>query len=270
MFESIALGGGGVRGGIMVGGLIALEKYQPLVFPKGIYGSSAGAVIATCLAYKIPIKAIQHMFATDYNLSSVIPSINLTSIMSFTQNKGMFAMDAFTQSVIKAFDGQGIDLRNAVIDDTPQKLYILTSNLTTRRASLLTGSVSILDALRASCCLPFIFRPQIIYNNVHVDGGVYTHILHKIAPPDCLVFHISRADLNINPERLKKMTLADYSATLYEASRIDTISENVLWFTNDEIALMQELTEANKQQLFEQGIEQGSRFFAKRFPEILS
>ena len=142
--------------------------------------------------------------------------------------------------------------------------------MTTRRASLLTGSVSILDALRASCCLPFIFRPQIIYNNVHVDGGVYTHILHKIAPPDCLVFHISRADLNINPERLKKMTLADYSATLYEASRIDTISENVLWFTNDEIALMQELTEANKQQLFEQGIEQGSRFFAKRFPEILS
>ncbi len=253
----------------MIGGLAALAKHQPLVFPKGIYGSSAGSLVATALAYKIPIDAMRHMFDTDFNLSSVIPNINLTSILSFTQEKGMFSMDAFTQTILKAFDNQGIDLRNAVIDDTPQKLYILTSNLTTRRPSLLTGSVQILDALRASCCLPFVFRPQIIYNNVHVDGGVYTHVLQKIAPPECLVFHISRADLNINPNRLKKMTLADYSATLYEASRIETVSDNVLWFTNDEIALMQELTDEHKKQLFEQGFEQGSRFFAKRFPEVL-
>ena len=32
MFRSIALGGGGVRGGMMIGGLAALEKHQPLVF----------------------------------------------------------------------------------------------------------------------------------------------------------------------------------------------------------------------------------------------
>lgn len=270
MFESIALGGGGVRGGIMVGGLAALEKYQPLLFPKGIYGSSAGAVVATCLAYKVPIHAIQHMFATDFNLSSVIPSVNLTSILSFTQNKGMFAMDAFTQTVLKAFDNQGIDLRNAVIDDAPQKLYILTSNLTTQRASLLTGSVPILDALRASCCLPFVFRPQIIYNNVHVDGGLFTHILQRVVPPETLVFHISREELRITPDRLAKMTIAEYSAKLYESSRGESTSENVVWFKNDEIALMQELSEAQKLQLYTQGFEQGSRFFAKRFPEVLS
>jgi len=271
MFESIALGGGGVRGGIMVGGLLALQKYQPLIFPKGIYGSSAGSIVATCLAYKIPVDAIKHMFATDFNLSSVIPSINLTSILSFTQNKGMFTMDAFTQAVLKAFDNQGIDLRNAVIADAPQKLFIVTSNLTTGRPSLLTGSVPVLDALKASCCLPFVFRPQVIYNNVHVDGGVFTHLLTRVAPPGSLVFHISREELSIIPDLLPKLTLADYSAKLYESSRgADGHGENTLWFTNDEIALMQELTDAQKQQLFTQGFDQGSRFFAKRFPEILS
>ena len=85
MFPSIALGGGGVRGGMMIGGLSALEKHQPLVFPNGIYGCSAGSIIATGLAYNIPLPAIKHMFETDFNLSTVIPSINFTSITSLTQ-----------------------------------------------------------------------------------------------------------------------------------------------------------------------------------------
>jgi hypothetical protein len=269
MFSSIALGGGGVRGGIMIGGLAALEKHQPLIFPKGIYGCSAGSIIATALAYKVPLAAIKNMFDTDFNLSGVVPSINLTSITSFTHEKGLFSMDAFTQTLIKAFDGQGVDLRNAVIDDTPQKLYILASNLTTRKPVLLTGSVSILDAIRCSSCLPFVFHPQVLYNNLYIDGGFYAHNMHKVVPPDTLVFHISRSELSITPDRLKKMTLSDYSATLYEAFRVESHTDNVLWFKNDTIAMMQELTDANKKQLYDEGFAQGSSFFAKRFPEVL-
>jgi len=270
MFSSIALGGGGVRGGIMIGGLAALEKHQPLIFPKGIYGCSAGSIIATALAYKIPLPAIKHMFETDFNLSGVIPSINLTSITSFTQEKALFSMDSFTQTILKAFDGQGIDLRNAVIDDAPQKLYILASNLTTRKAVLLTGSVSIMDAIRCSSCLPFVFHPQVLYNNLYIDGGFYAHNMHKVVPEDTLVFHISRAELNITPDRLKKMTLSDYSATLYEAFRSESHTDNVLWFKNDTISLMQELTGAQKKQLYDEGFSQASRFFSKRLPEVLS
>jgi patatin-like phospholipase/acyl hydrolase len=269
MFQSIALGGGGVRGGIMIGGLAALEQHQSLIFPKGIYGCSAGSIIATALAYKIPLPAIKHMFATDFNLSTVIPSINLTSLTSFTQEKALFTMDSFAQTLIKAFDGQGVDLRNAVIDDTPQKLYIVASNLTTRRPVLLTGTVPILDAIKASSCLPFVFHPQILYNNVYIDGGFYAHNLHRIVPAECLVFHISRADLSITQDRLKKMTISDYSATLYEAFRMESFTDNVLWFKNDTISLMQELSPEQKQQLYDEGYEQSSRFCSKRFPEKL-
>ena len=269
MFPSIALGGGGVRAGIMIGGLAALEKRQPLIFPKGIYGCSAGSIIATALAYKIPVNAIKHMFDTGFNLSSVIPSINLTSITSFTQEKGLFPMDAFTQTLLKAFDGQGVDLRNAVIDDAPQKLYILASNLTTRKAVFLTGTVPILDAIRCSSCLPFVFHPQLLYNNLYIDGGFYAHNIHKVVPSETLVFHISRTELNITPDRLKKMTLSDYSATLYEAFRMESHTDNVVWFKNDTISLMQELSDAQKKQLYDEGFAQGSRFFSKRFPEVL-
>jgi hypothetical protein len=269
MFPSLALGGGGVRGGIMIGGLAALEKHQPLIFPKGIYGCSAGSIIATALAYNVPVHAIKLMFSTDFNLSSVIPSINLATITSFSTEKSLFTMDAFTQTVLKAFDNQGIDLRNAVIDDTPQKLYIVAANLTTRRTVFLTGKVPIIDAIRASCCLPFIFRPQILYNNVYIDGGFYVHNLHKVVPNDCLVFHISRSELSITPERLKSMSVSNYVATLYEAFRSDAHTDNVVWFRNDTISLMQELTDADKDEMYQQGYSQASRFFSKCSPEIL-
>jgi patatin-like phospholipase/acyl hydrolase len=269
MFASIALGGGGVRGGIMIGGLAALEKHQALVFPKGIYGCSAGSIIATALAYNIPLHAIKLMFSTDFNLSRVIPSINLATITSFTTEKALFSMDAFGQSVLKAFDNQGIDLRNAVIEDTPQKLYIMAANLTTRRTVFLSGKVPILNAIKASCCLPFVFHPQILYNNVYIDGGFYVHNMHTIVPHDCLVFHISRSELSIHPERLKKMTISDYAATLYESFRSESQTNNVVWFRNDTISLMQELTDAQKNELYDQGFTQASRFFAKRLPEVL-
>ena len=270
MFSSIALGGGGVRGGIMVGGLAALEAHQPLVFPKGIYGCSAGAVLATAVAYNIPVPAIRDMFSTGFNLSSVIPSINLTTITSFTTQKALFPMDNFTKAVLKAFDAQGVDLRNAVIDDAPQKLYITAANLTTRRTVFFTGKVSTLDALRASCCLPFVFHPQILYNNVYVDGGFFHHNMHTIVPHDCLVFHISRAELQITPERLKQLSITDYAATLYEAFRSESHTDNVVWFKNDSVSLLQELTEAQKKGLFDDGFAQASRFLAKRLPEVVS
>jgi predicted acylesterase/phospholipase RssA len=79
MFRSIALGGGGVRGGLMIGGLSALQKYQTLEFPDGIYGCSAGALIATAVAYKIPLSAIKHMFETEFNLSTILPANNMLS-----------------------------------------------------------------------------------------------------------------------------------------------------------------------------------------------
>lgn len=269
MFRSIALGGGGVRGGLMVGGLAALRERQELVFPDGIYGCSAGSVVATAVAYNLPLDVIRTMFENDFNLSSVIPSINLTTVTAFTTEKGLFSMDSFTECAIKAFDKAGVDLRTATIADAPQKLYIMAANLTTRRTVFFSGKVPILAAMRASCCLPFVFHPQIIYNNVYVDGGFFDHNMHKIVPSDCLVYHISRADLLISPDRLKSMKLSDYAATIYEAMRIESHTNTVVWFKNDSISLLQELTPENKKMLYDQGFSQASRFFAKRFPEIV-
>jgi len=269
MFSSIALGGGGVRGGIMIGGLASLAKQQPLTFPNGIYGCSAGSILATAIAYNIPIENIRKMFDDEFNLSNVVPSLNLSSLTGFTQQKGLFSMDSFTETIVKAFDSQGIDLRNAVINDTPQKLYILASNLTTRRPAFLTGRVRVLDAICCSSCLPFVFHPQVMYGNVFIDGGFYTTNIYKIVSPDTLVFQIGRRELSITPENLKRMNLTQYSATLYESTKLDTKPDNVLFFKNDEISMLQELTKEQKQKLYDEGFARASVFFAKRLADKL-
>jgi len=83
------------------------------------------------------------------------------------------------------------------------------------------------------------------------------------------VFQIGRRELRITPENLKRMTLTQYSATLYESTKLDTKPENVLFFKNDEISMLQELTKEQKQKLYDEGFARASVFFAKRLADKL-
>lgn len=64
-------------------------------------------------------------------------------------------MDAFEVVVRRAFQQHGIDLSEARIADAPQPLHIVASNLTRSTPTVFQGNVRILDALKASCALPF-------------------------------------------------------------------------------------------------------------------
>jgi hypothetical protein len=264
LVRSIALGGGGVRGGIMIGGLAALETHQSLQFPDGIYGCSAGAILATAVAFNIPLPNIRSMFDTDMQLSSVMPPVRLSTLTEFQKQKGLFSMDMFTEMVVNSFKKNGVELEGKKISDAPQKLSILASNLTTRRATMLSGDVPLLDALRCSSCLPFIFYPQVLFNNVYVDGGVLAHNLHKLVPPECLVFHISRGGSSIFPSQLESISISAFLGDIYETSRKEFYPPNVLWFQNNTISVLQELTNEDKQALFDEGVLQATRFLAKR------
>lgn len=269
MFRSIALGGGGVRGGIMVGGLAALEKTQPLVFPDGIYGCSVGSILATAVAFNLPIAEIRTMFDNDFSMSSMMPSIGINSLFGFSSKKGLYSMDMMGTSLLKIFKKNGIDIENKTIADAPQKLYILASNMTTRKPVFLTGDVSVIDAIKCSCCLPGLFHPQILYNNVYMDGAILVHNIHTVVPQNCLVFHICRGELNLFPKQVESMTILELFGTIYESSRTTVLPTNVITFKNDKIAILQELTPAIKKEMFDYGLSTASRFLAKRAAEEL-
>ncbi len=192
MYDSIALGGGGTRGFVHVGALRALQEVRgTLTFPGGIYGQSIGSIVATAVAFQVPLDDIERMSKECLRMSEALPEARLEHVTEFMSSKGLFPMDVFEAHLLKAFRLVGIDLEGKTISDAPQKLFITASNVTTGKSCLLTGDVPLIAALRCSCCIPFLFQPQTLFGHVFVDGAVYSRSIRLVVPKDTLVFQIA-------------------------------------------------------------------------------
>jgi Patatin-like phospholipase len=265
MFKAIAFGGGGVRGALHIGGLLALEKVRGnLLFPNGVYGSSIGSIVATAVAHNLTATQIQTIFEEHFHLNKVVPSLRLSSLQSMFQRKGLFSMDLLEDTLIQAFLSQGIDLREKPISSSPQKLYIFATNLTTCKPTLFSGDVPILKAILCSCCLPFVFQPQVLFNNIYVDGGVSVQYLDEVVPHDCLVFHISKQAQPLFVSKLESISVFEYFGHLYETGRKSYTRSNTIWFENNDIEILQNLTPELRKKLVDQGYSQALVFLTKR------
>jgi hypothetical protein len=265
MFRSLALGGGGVRAGLHVGALNALEATRGnLSFPDGLWGCSAGAVLATAVAFNLTAAQVADLYRSHMDITSVIPPPKLSALADLATTKGMFSMDQYEQAILTAFKTHGIDLTDKTLADTPQPLYIVASDMTTHNPTVFTKQVRILDALRCSSCLPILFQPQVLYNHVYLDGGVFVDCLSSLVPSDCLVLHISDPGEKLYASELDSIPLTTYLYRIYRSLRGRPTASNVLWLQNSSVGLLQEMTSAQKDALCEQGASQTLAFLAKR------
>jgi hypothetical protein len=145
----------------------------------------------------------------------------------------------------------------------------VASNLTTHNPTVFTKQVRILDALRCSCCIPFIFQPQVLYNHVYVDGGVFVDCMTSIAPSDSLVVHISDPGEKLYTQDIETISLPTYLHRIYRSMRKHPQGVNVLWLQNTTIGILQDMTPDEKAMLVREGDSQTLAFFAKRFPNEL-
>jgi predicted acylesterase/phospholipase RssA len=265
MFRSIALGGGGVRGGLHIGALRALAERQPLVFPDGIYGCSVGSIVATCLAFGLTVDQLESILEKEFVLSRFFPPVSLSTLMSFQSKKGMFPMDMLGETITAGFDRFGIDIRNKVIADAPQKLWIVAANLTQKKTMLLTGQVPLLAAIKASCCIPGVYQPQVLFNNVYLDGGVKCDCIVSVVPKETLVFHIGYSQGPLFPSALEGMEIAEFFRNVYANVREGLRPQypNVLDFEETKLGPLSDVTAEEKRYMLDLGYEQASRFFAK-------
>jgi predicted acylesterase/phospholipase RssA len=265
MFSSLALGGGGVRGGLHVGALAALEKVRgSLTFPNGIYGCSIGSIVATAIAFNLNSSQIHDMFTTHFELNKIIPQIRLSSVSDLVSKKGLFQMDMLEKTILNAFDSQNIDLRGKLISETNQKLYIVASNMTTQNTTIFSENVPILDAIKCSSCLPLVFTPQILYNQVYLDGGVFVRCLSSVVPEDTLTISITFPPQKVFPSDIENLTIPGFIGRIYSGSQKAHVSKNTLHLHNDTINILQELTAEDKQLLYDQGYSQTLAFLTKR------
>lgn len=176
MIKNIVFSGGSLKGFCFVGVLKFLEENNKLDNITSIAGTSVGACVA--LLFNIGY--------TSDELSTIFLNINIEEhrdidyenlfdiINTYGLDKGNNIIKIFKIILKKKYD-ENITF-NELYEKTKKKLYIVgtcLNDMETIYYSYKTfPDMKILDALRISFSIPFLFEPIIIDNKYYVDGGL--------------------------------------------------------------------------------------------------
>lgn len=216
-FTRLGLSGGGIKGILHVGALQELSKHQPLYFPNGVYGSSIGSIIGTYIAFGLPIEKLPELTKKHLSTKKFIPSIGLYDIASCLSKKGLFSMNQLEKTICEVFDEAGLDIRDKLIGDAKMPLFIVASNVTKGKPTIFSKNVSLLEAIKCSCCVPGVFKPQVLYNQVYVDGDFFSPNISGIVPTsdDTLILTLPRSrSITITAETIDSISPFDFAYDL--------------------------------------------------------
>ena len=260
-YRCIAFGGGGMRGAAHVGALKALQEVQgSLEFPDGIYGSSVGALVAVFVAFNVPLETMMTLMKKYFKLSAWVPYPSVSDVWNISQRKGLFSMTLLRKALVACFNDCGIkDVETKRICDAAQPLFIIASNMTTRRPAILTGEVPLIDALLCSCCIPGLFEPQILYGDVYLDAGVYVRCQEHVTPPGCLAIKLYDQKQKIT----KKSSLYDILHACYIGVPKSRPDVDICSFKDLDVGIMSELTDKQCEDLMQKGYSQTLTFLTK-------
>lgn len=215
-FRKLGLGGGGMKGVLHIGALQELSRHQKLYFPDGVYGCSIGAVIATFVAFEIPLKK---EIVSDYmRFDKVMGKPTFQQVAKTFSSKGMFTMALFEKTMIEMFEKEGVDMRNMTLGDAKMPLYIVSSNITKGVPTIFSKNVRVLDALKCSCSIPGVFKPQELYGSLYVDGGLFVPCLSQLIPDALVIFLAKKQNKAITSNSIESMNPFDYMRCLYSMS----------------------------------------------------
>jgi NTE family protein len=225
-YRVLALGAGGMRGFLHVGGLLEIERRcggsLQKQFTNGIYGSSIGSILATAVAFGLNATQIHSITKQCLQTKSFIPSISSIAWASVIQKKGCVPMDTFERIVIEGFQKAGVDLKGKTLGDSKVPLYIVSSNITQGIPAVFQKNVPVLTALKASCCLPGLFQPIIYRDQIYIDGDVLAPVILKVIPQnlhsESLVLNLRQYHMGLTPNNLNELNPLEFMYRIYKVT----------------------------------------------------
>lgn len=198
LFKNLAIKGGGVRGIAYVGALNALEDLGILDNIERVAGTSAGAIGATLISFRLNMAETTDIFnsltfskipqdRTDRSRLPFIESGNLACVDRFFSKYGWYSSNYFHQWLGDVIAAQCDGNRRATFAEFEERgfreLFIVATNLSRHRAELFsaktTPNVAVADAVRMSMSIPFVFEAMRFdgekfgAGDYYVDGGIY-------------------------------------------------------------------------------------------------
>ena len=216
-FSALGLGAGGIKGILHVGALLELSKHQELNFPNGVYGCSIGSILATYIAFGLPVDRMVPLMKEYLNMERMTPKFQIAHLSSAFSAKGMFPMDTFESSIRDLFRKEGVEIERKKIGDAKMPLYIVASNITKGIPTIFSKDILVLDALKCSCCIPGLFRPIELYGQLYVDGNLFAPCLAPLMPKeDVLVISLTKQrKRQLTPALIETMSPIAYLDELY-------------------------------------------------------
>lgn len=175
MYDTLVFSSGGNYCSLFLGALKAIENFQDLDKINNYIGCSGGGLVALLIliGYK-PIELIK--IIKEYDMSSFY-SISIFNIFS---QFGFNNFNKLKKLIISLFIIKNINLDitfNLLEKKLNKNLILIGSNLTKKKISVFskkkTPNMKIIDAVRITCSIPFIFEPVIINDNIYVDGALF-------------------------------------------------------------------------------------------------
>ncbi len=210
LYRNLVFKGGGVRGIAYMGALEVLDEYRIVDNIERVAGTSAGAIGATLLSFRLSIPETKELF-DSLDFSKIPQSATKTrrfkvprfaeeeSYRRFITKYGWYSSEYLYQwleSVIAdQCDGDGratfADFQNRGFRD----LYIIATNISRQRPEIFstthTPDVSVADAVRMSMSIPIFFESlrfdgkSFGDGDYYVDGGLFDNFpMHIFDNPD--------------------------------------------------------------------------------------
>ncbi|MFY0592153.1 patatin-like phospholipase family protein [Roseivirga sp.] len=157
MKVGIALSGGGARGIAHLGVLKALEELGITI--DFISGTSAGSIVGAFYANGFSPEEIMKIVSKTNLFQIVWPAFSW---------KGIFSMSRSEDAFRKHFKRDDFSA-------TKIPLKIVATNLNTGEPQVFDEGV-LVKPMMASCCIPFVFDPININDQLYVDGGLVSNL----------------------------------------------------------------------------------------------
>lgn len=184
-FDGLILSGGGIKG---IGELGVLQYYNELnkldvTKLKVCSATSIGTVISLLmLCGYTPME----LFGTAYTLKNIIPIPGLFEMYEGIKSGGITSIDPLmdiVSSMVK--EKLGYIPTSADLYNMGKTLVVSIGNVTKSRGEYISyrnrPDISVIDMVKMSCNLPFIFKKMKLDDDIIVDGGFTDNF-----PSDCV------------------------------------------------------------------------------------
>lgn len=169
----LVLSGGGIKGISFIGALHALYELNILQNMHTFAGTSVGSLILFLyiIGYK-PNELFEFIKAFDIN------KLKSISVSLFLESYGLDSGDKIVKTLVKFMDTQNIkhDISFIELFNKTNKTFIVTSvNVSEQKVEyfshLTQPTMSVVQAVRMSISIPFVFTPIQFNSCLYVDGG---------------------------------------------------------------------------------------------------